>query len=52
MGFIVALTDDIMTMPNLPEISASERTGTDEYGVISGLFRTGPTSADLQGEFL
>lgn len=37
-GFIVALTGDIMTMPGLPKIPASENIDVDENGKISGLF--------------
>ena len=37
-GFLVALTGDIMTMPGLPKVPASERIDIDENGVISGLF--------------
>jgi len=37
-GFIVALTGDIMTMPGLPKVPASERIDVDENGRISGLF--------------
>ncbi|WP_434777847.1 formate--tetrahydrofolate ligase [Neisseria sp. Ec49-e6-T10] len=37
-GFIVALTGDIMTMPGLPKIPASERIDVDALGNISGLF--------------
>lgn len=37
-GFIVALTGDIMTMPGLPKVPASERMDVDSKGNISGLF--------------
>lgn len=37
-GFIVALTGDIMTMPGLPKIPATENIDVDENGKISGLF--------------
>ena len=37
-GFLVAKTGDIMTMPGLPKVPASERIDIDENGVISGLF--------------
>ncbi|MGL4859305.1 MAG: formate--tetrahydrofolate ligase [Enterobacteriaceae bacterium] len=37
-GFIVALTGDIMTMPGLPKVPASERIDVDAQGHISGLF--------------
>ena len=37
-GFLVALTGDIMTMPGLPKVPASERIDVDENGRISGLF--------------
>ena len=37
-GFIVALTGEIMTMPGLPKVPASERIDVDETGKISGLF--------------
>ena len=37
-GFIVALTGDIMTMPGLPKVPASERIDIDENGKITGLF--------------
>ena len=36
--FVVALTGDIMTMPGLPKIPASEHVGLDESGHIHGLF--------------
>ena len=38
VGFIVALTGDIMTMPGLPKSPAAERIDVDETGKISGLF--------------
>ena len=37
-GFIVALTGDIMTMPGLPKVPASEKIDVDENGRITGLF--------------
>ena len=37
-GFIVALTGDIMTMPGLPKVPATEKIDVDENGRISGLF--------------
>lgn len=37
-GFIVCLTGDIMTMPGLPKVPASERMDIDENGTITGLF--------------
>lgn len=37
-GFIVVLTGDIMTMPGLPKIPASEKIDIDNNGIISGLF--------------
>lgn len=36
-GFIVAICGDIMTMPGLPRIPASERIGVDIAGKITGL---------------
>jgi formate--tetrahydrofolate ligase len=36
-GFVVALCGDIMTMPGLPTIPASERINVNQAGVISGL---------------
>ncbi len=36
-GFVVALCGDIMTMPGLPKIPASERITVNQAGVISGL---------------
>ena len=38
VGFIVALTGDIMTMPGLPKSPAAYRIDVDRDGVISGLF--------------
>ena len=35
---VVALTGDIMTMPGLPKVPASEKVGLDENGQIHGLF--------------
>ena len=37
-GFLVAKTGDIMTMPGLPKVPASERVDIDENGKITGLF--------------
>ena len=37
-GFLVAKTGNIMTMPGLPKVPASERIDIDENGKISGLF--------------
>ncbi len=37
-GFIVALTGDVMTMPGLPKVPASEKIDVDENGNITGLF--------------
>ena len=37
-GFLVAKTGDIMTMPGLPKVPASERIDIDENGKITGLF--------------
>lgn len=37
-GFIVALAGDIMTMPGLPKVPASERIDIDNQGKITGLF--------------
>ena len=37
-GFLVALTDDIMTMPGLPKVPAAEKIDVDENGKITGLF--------------
>lgn len=36
-GFIVAICGDVMTMPGLPKIPASERIGVDAMGKITGL---------------
>ena len=36
--FVVALTGDIMTMPGLPKIPASEKVGLSDDGNIYGLF--------------
>ncbi len=36
-GFIVAICGDVMTMPGLPKIPASERIGLDATGKITGL---------------
>ncbi|MBW7848595.1 MAG: formate--tetrahydrofolate ligase [Bacteroidales bacterium] len=37
-GFLIPITGDIMRMPGLPEIPASERMDLDEDGNITGLF--------------
>lgn len=37
-GFIVALTGDVMTMPGLPKVPASEKIDIDAEGNITGLF--------------
>jgi len=37
-GFVVVMAGDIMTMPGLPKVPASEKIDVDENGVISGLF--------------
>ena len=37
-GFLVAKTGDIMTMPGLPKVPASERIDIDADGKITGLF--------------
>ncbi|HEL2401722.1 TPA: formate--tetrahydrofolate ligase [Streptococcus suis] len=37
-GFIVALTGNIMTMPGLPKVPASEKIDIDNQGNITGLF--------------
>ena len=37
-GFLIPITGDIMRMPGLPEIPASEKIDIDEEGIISGLF--------------
>ncbi len=37
-GFIVVLTDNIMTMPGLPKHPAAELIDLDEDGLVSGLF--------------
>ena len=37
-GFIVALTGEIMTMPGLPKVPASENIDVDAQGNITGLF--------------
>lgn len=37
-GFVVAYAGDIMTMPGLPKVPASEFIDIDENGLISGLF--------------
>ncbi len=37
-GFLVAKTGDIMTMPGLPKVPASERIDIDENGKVTGLF--------------
>ena len=35
---IITLCGDIMTMPGLPKVPASERIDIDDHGVITGLF--------------
>ena len=37
-GFVVAIAGDIMTMPGLPRVPASERIGLTAAGAIDGLF--------------
>ena len=37
-GFIVALTGEIMTVPGLPKVPATEKIDVDENGRITGLF--------------
>ena len=37
-GFVVVLTGDIMTMPGLPKVPATEKIDVSDEGVISGLF--------------
>jgi formate--tetrahydrofolate ligase len=37
-GFLIPITGDIMRMPGLPEIPASEQMDIDDDGVLSGLF--------------
>lgn len=37
-GFVVVMAGDIMTMPGLPKVPASEKIDVDENGVITGLF--------------
>jgi len=37
-GFIVVYTGDVMTMPGLPKIPASENMKIDKNGIVSGLF--------------
>jgi formate--tetrahydrofolate ligase len=37
-GFLVAKTGDIMTMPGLPKVPASDKIDVDENGKITGLF--------------
>lgn len=36
-GFVVMITGEIMTMPGLPRIPASDNMRIDEHGVVSGL---------------
>ena len=36
-GFVVMVTGDIMTMPGLPRVPASDRMDIDDEGRISGL---------------
>jgi len=37
-GFIVVLTDNVMTMPGLPKQPSAELMDLDEHGLVSGLF--------------
>ena len=37
-GFVVAICGDMMTMPGLPKVPASEKIDIDEHGKVSGLF--------------
>lgn len=37
-GFVVAICGDMMTMPGLPKVPASEKIDIDEHGRVSGLF--------------
>ncbi|WP_374335218.1 formate--tetrahydrofolate ligase [Methyloversatilis sp.] len=37
-GFVVAVCGDMMTMPGLPKVPASEKIDIDEHGKVSGLF--------------
>ncbi|MDX9975515.1 MAG: formate--tetrahydrofolate ligase, partial [FCB group bacterium] len=37
-GFVVAICGDMMTMPGLPKVPASEKIDIDENGKVSGLF--------------
>jgi len=37
-GFVVVMAGDIMTMPGLPKVPASEKIDVDENGMITGLF--------------
>ncbi|MEH6473476.1 MAG: formate--tetrahydrofolate ligase [Halopseudomonas sp.] len=37
-GFIVVLTDNVMTMPGLPKVPSAEMIDLDDEGVVSGLF--------------
>jgi len=37
-GFVVALCGEIMTMPGLPRVPASERIYVDDEGDIQGVF--------------
>ncbi|HPB73379.1 MAG TPA: formate--tetrahydrofolate ligase, partial [Phycicoccus sp.] len=36
-GFVVFLTGEIMTMPGLPKIPASDHIDIDDDGVVTGL---------------
>jgi formyltetrahydrofolate synthetase len=38
IGFIVAITGNIMTMPGLPKVPAAEKIYLTEDGTIEGLF--------------
>jgi formate--tetrahydrofolate ligase len=37
-GFVVAICGDMMTMPGLPKVPASEKIDIDEHGRVTGLF--------------
>ena len=37
-GFVVAICGQIMTMPGLPKVPASEKIRLNEDGLIEGLF--------------
>jgi formate--tetrahydrofolate ligase len=36
-GFVVAICGDLMTMPGLPKVPASEKIGVNAQGFIEGL---------------